>query len=102
MPVIGILDPGFPDRNADSLIAFRQGLAKAGFVEGRNTAIEYRWANTQFQRQPALALDLVQRGVALIATIGNTKGALAAKAATSKLPIVAMRAIRSRTISLTV
>jgi hypothetical protein len=59
--------------------AFRQGLAKAGYVKGRNTAIEYRWANMQSQHQPALAMDLVQQGVALIVTIGNTKGALAAK-----------------------
>jgi putative ABC transport system substrate-binding protein len=89
MPVIGMLNWGFPNRNADFLIAFRQGLAKSGYVEGRNTAIEYRWANTQSQRQPALATDLVQRGVALIVTTGNTRGALAAKAATSTIPIVA-------------
>jgi putative tryptophan/tyrosine transport system substrate-binding protein len=92
MPVIGILNWGFPNRNADYLVAFRQGLAKAGYVEGRNTAIEYRWANMQSQRQPALAMDLVQRGVALIVTTGNTKGALAAKAATSTMPIVAVYA----------
>jgi putative ABC transport system substrate-binding protein len=89
LPVIGILNWGFPNRNADDLVAFRQGLAKAGYVEGQNTAIEYRWANMQSQRQPALAMDLVQRGVALIVTLGNTRGALAAKAATSKIPIVA-------------
>jgi putative ABC transport system substrate-binding protein len=89
MPVIGMLNWGFPNRNADYLVAFRQGLAKAGYVEGRNTAIEYRWANMQNQRQPVLAMDLVQRGVALIVTTGNTRGALAAKAATSQIPIVA-------------
>jgi TPR repeat protein/ABC-type uncharacterized transport system substrate-binding protein len=89
MPVIGILNWGFPDRNADYLVAFRQGLAKAGYVEGRNTTIEYRWANMQSQRQPMLAMDLAQRGVALIVTFGNMRGALAAKAATSEIPIVA-------------
>jgi putative ABC transport system substrate-binding protein len=91
-PVIGILNWGFPDRNADYLVAFRQGLAKAGYVEGRNTAIEYRWANMQSQRQPALAMDLAQRGVALIVTFGNTSAALAAKAATSEIPIVTLYA----------
>jgi TPR repeat protein/ABC-type uncharacterized transport system substrate-binding protein len=88
MPVIGILNWGFPDRNADFLAAFRQGLAKAGYVEGRNTAIEYRWANMQPRRFPILATELVKRDVALIVTTGAGKAALAAKAATSKIPIV--------------
>jgi TPR repeat protein len=89
MPVIGFLNWGFPNRNADYLVAFRQGLAKAGYVEGQNAAIEYRWANMQTQRSPALAKDLVQRDVAVIVTAGNTRSALAAKAATSTIPIVA-------------
>jgi putative ABC transport system substrate-binding protein len=89
MPVIGILNLGFPNRNADYLVAFRQGLAKAGYVEGQNTAIEYRWASVQTQRLPALAMDLVRREVAVIVTVGNTQAALAANAATSKIPIVA-------------
>jgi putative ABC transport system substrate-binding protein len=92
VPVIGILSWSFPSRNADDLVAFRQGLAKAGYVEGQNTAIEYRWANMQSQRQPALAMDLVQRGVSVIVTLGNTRGAFAAKAATSEIPIVAQYA----------
>jgi putative tryptophan/tyrosine transport system substrate-binding protein len=88
MPVIGILSLSLPDRNADYLVAFRQGLAKAGYVEGRNTAIEYRWAKMEGQ-QPALAMDLARRGVALIVTFNSTGSALAAKAATSEIPIVA-------------
>ena len=89
MPVIGFLNRGFPNRNADYLVAFRQGLAKAGYVEGQNAAIEYRWANEQTQRLPALAKDLVQRRVAVIVTTDNWPTALAAKAASSTIPIVA-------------
>jgi putative ABC transport system substrate-binding protein len=89
MPVIGILNWGFPNRDADALVAFRQGLAKAGYIEGRNTAIEYRWASAQTQRLPALAMDLVQRGVALIVAVGAGRVAHEANAATSKIPIVA-------------
>ena len=89
MPVIGILDSGFPNRDADYFVAFRQGLAKAGYIEGRNTAIEYRWASSQNGRLPALAMDLVQRGVTLIVAVGNGRVAHVANAATSKIPIVA-------------
>jgi putative ABC transport system substrate-binding protein len=88
MPVIAILGWGFPNRNTDFLAAFRQGLAKAGYVEGRNTTIEYHWANMQTKRLSFLATELVNREVALIVTIGGSKAALAAKAATSKIPIV--------------
>jgi TPR repeat protein/ABC-type uncharacterized transport system substrate-binding protein len=92
MPVIGFLNWGFAGRNADYLVAFRQGLANAGYVEGRNVAIEYRWANMQTQRLSGLAMELVQRDVAVIVTLGNTQAALAAKTATSKIPIVAQYA----------
>jgi TPR repeat protein/ABC-type uncharacterized transport system substrate-binding protein len=89
MPIIGLLNWGLPNLNANNLVAFRQGLANTGYVEGRNTAIEYRWANLQSQRLPALARELVQRDVAIIVTIGSTQVANVAQTATSKIPIVA-------------
>src|SRR5262245_48805869 len=87
-PVIGFLHPASPDTYADRLRAFRQGLKEAGFVEGENVAIEYRWAENQFDRLPALATELVRRPVAVIVTTGGPVPALAAKSATATIPII--------------
>ena len=88
MPVVGFLDPRSPDGMADRLRAFRQGLKEGGYVEGENLAVEYRWAENQMDRLPGLAADLVARQVAVIVTPGGVVATLAAKSATTLVPIV--------------
>jgi putative ABC transport system substrate-binding protein len=88
MPVVGFLNLLSPDTYTDRLRAFRQGLRDAGYVEGQNMAIDYRWAENQLDRLPELAVELARRPVAVIVTSGGTVSALAAKAATSTIPIV--------------
>jgi putative ABC transport system substrate-binding protein len=88
MPMVGFLSGTSPDTLADRLRAFRQGLKETGYIEGENLAIEYRWAGTEIERLPELAADLVRRKVAVIAATGGLSATLAAKAATSTIPIV--------------
>jgi putative ABC transport system substrate-binding protein len=87
-PVVGFLNIQSPEGYAEPLRGFRQGLSEAGFVEGRNVAIEYRWADNQIDRLPALAAELVRRQAAVIAATGGPPSAAAAKAATTKIPVV--------------
>jgi ABC-type uncharacterized transport system substrate-binding protein len=86
-PVIGYLDSRSPDEGESRAAAFRRGLQESGYIVGQNVAIEYRWADQQIDRLPAMAADLVKRHVTVIAT-GTTPAVLAAQAATTKIPIV--------------
>jgi putative tryptophan/tyrosine transport system substrate-binding protein len=88
MPVIGYLSSRSPDETAHLVAAFRRGLGENGFVEGQNVTIEYRWALGQYDQLPVMALDLVRHPVTVLATTGGEPSALAAKAATSTIPIV--------------
>ena len=87
MPVVGYLGPGSAVSDAFRVTAFRQGLSEAGFVEGQNVTVDYRWAEEHYDRLPAMATDLVNRHVAVIVAT-STPAALAAKAATTTVPII--------------
>jgi putative tryptophan/tyrosine transport system substrate-binding protein len=93
MPVVGFLGGGSPETDAFRMRALRQGLGEAGYVEGRNMVIEYRGAEGQYDRFPALAADLVRRQVDVIAAFGGTGSVLAAKVATSSIPITFVTAV---------
>ena len=88
MPVVGFLGSASREQYVSPVRAFQQGLGETGYVEGRNVAIEYRWADDQYDRLPALAAGLVDRHVAVIAATGGSPAALAAKRATTTIPIV--------------
>src|SRR5215510_10719187 len=87
-PVIGFLNTQSPKPFAHLVAGFRQDLRDAGYVEGQNVAIEYRWAENHYERLPALATDLIGRHVAVLAATGSSVSALAAKQATTTIPIV--------------
>jgi len=87
MPVIGFLHSASSESRREQVVAYREGLSEGGFVEGRNASLEYRWAENQYHKLPELAADLTRRKVTVIAAM-STPAALAAKAATSTIPIV--------------
>src|SRR5262245_31619134 len=86
MPVIGVLDGGSADSKLSA--SFRQGLAEAGYIEGHNVVLEYRWAEGRYDRLPELAADLVRHRVSVIAVPTSTPASLAAKATTTTIPVV--------------
>ena len=88
MQMVGWLHSGTPAEYVERLAAFRRGLNEGGYTEGRNVAIEYRWAENQIDRLPALAADLTRRHVSVIAACGSPASALAAKSVTTTIPIV--------------
>src|SRR5947207_306249 len=88
MPVIGFLSGGAPDSSKPYVAAFRKGLTEAGYGEGRNVAIEYRWQEGRYNHAPAMAAELVDRGVTVIVASGGPASAFAAKAATTTIPIL--------------
>src|SRR6516164_3428940 len=88
MPVIGFLNSATLEGHENGVAAFRQGLSETGYVEGRNVAIEYRWADGEQERLPELAADLVRRGVAVIVTPGSFPAARVVKALTATIPFV--------------
>src|SRR5437879_7129703 len=88
MPVIGFMSARSPEDSAHLVAAFRRGLGESGFVEGQNVALEFRWARGQYDQLPALAAELVSRRVAVLVAVGGDPSAVAAKQATSAIPIV--------------
>src|SRR5262245_40257887 len=88
MPIVGLVNGRSPEDAARNAAAFRKGLGEAGYIEGQNVTVDYNWMECDYQRLPSVMADLVSRGVAVIATPGFSAGALAAKAATTSIPIV--------------
>src|ERR1700719_2577705 len=88
LPIVGYMSSRSPGDSAPLVAAFRKGLSEAGFVEGENVKIEYRWAEGHYDRLPAMAAELVRLGAVLLVTTGGEPSAFAAKAATSTIPIV--------------
>jgi putative ABC transport system substrate-binding protein len=87
-PVVGYLDSGSPNLNSPLLTSFRRGLAEAGFIDGQNVAIEYRWAENLGDELPRLVADLLRRGTSVIVAVGSPISVWAARTATSTIPIV--------------